>query len=1043
MMRWIVGSSLRLRYLVVAIGAAVVFFGADRLRESPMDVFPEFAPPLVEIQTEALGLSTVEVEALVTVPLEEVLSGTLDLDVMRSKSVPGLSSVILIFEPGTDLMDARQLVQERLTNMALPNVSRPPFMLQPLSATSRVMKIGLTSNELSLIELSELNRWKIRPLLMSLRGVANVATWGQRKRQLQVQADPERLRAHGVSLDQLIEVTSDALDVGLLTYTSGAMTGTGGFIDTPNQRLEIRHVLPVVSPDDLAKMTFKANDGTSLRLADVADVILGHPPMIGDGIINDAPGLLLIVEKFPWANTLEVTDEVEEALDTLRPGLPGVEIDSTIFRPATFIEVAVSNLTRALIIGGVLVVMVLGAFLYEWRVALISVVAIPLSLIAAGLILNLRGTTINTMVLAGLVIALGAVVDDAIIFVENIVRRLRQHRREGSDKPTARIILEASLEIRSAIIYATLIIVLAVAPVFATEGLSGSFFKPLALSYVLALLASMGVALTVTPALSLILLSNAPLKRRESPLVSWIHRGYNWVLSRIVRSPRSAFVTFGVVVLAGLAVLPLLGQSLLPSFKERDFLMHWLTKPGTSYPEMNRITIQASRELRNIPGVRNFGAHVGRAVAADEVVGIYFTENWVSVEPSADYDTTLAAIQATVDGYPGVLRDVQTYLKERIREVLTGSSEEVDVRIYGPELDVLRSKAEEVREALSDIDGIVDLHTELQVDVPHVTIELDLAAAGRYGIKPGDVRRAASTMVAGTEVSDIYEGGRLFDVVVWSTPDTRHSLTSLRELLIDTPDGDHVRLADVADVRIAPTPNVIKREANSRRIDVGFNTRGRDLGSVVRDVERRLEEIEFPLEYHPELVGEFAERQAAQNRILSFSIAAAIGILFLLHMCFANWRLACLAFVALPSALVGGLLAAFMGGGIISLGSLVGFLTVLGIAARNGILLISHYQHLEQHEGETFGPELVLRGARERVSPILMTAITTGLAIVPLVVLGDIPGHEIEHPMAVIILGGLITSTLLNLFIVPNLYLRFGRDGVSDYLLKKQNAAVC
>ena len=1027
MMRLVVGSSLQLRYLVIAAAAAMIFFGADQLRNTAVDVFPEFAPPLVEVQTEALGLSTNEVESLVTVPLEEALAGTLGLDVMRSKSVPGLSSVKLIFEPGTDLLAARQLVQERLTNIALPNVSRPPFMIQPLSATSRTMKIGLSSTELSLIELSQINRWKIRRQLMSLPGVANVATWGDRKRQLQVQVDPERLRAYGVTLDQLQLVVSNALGVGLLKYTSGAVVGTGGFIDTPNQRLEVRHVLPVVEPEDLAKVTFEAPDGTILRLSDVTDVVLGHPPMIGDGIINDEVGLLLIVEKFPWANTLQVTRAVEEALETLRPGLPGVEIDSTIFRPATFIEVSIDNLTRALIIGGVLVVVILGLFLYEWRVALISVVAIPLSLIAAGLILHLSGTTINTMVLAGLVIALGAVVDNAIIYVENIVRRLRQHRRAGSDKSTARIILEASLEIRSAIIYATLIIVLAVAPVFAMGGLSGSFFKPLALAYVLALLASMVVALTVTPAMSLILLSSAPLERRDSPIVLWIHRVYDRILSRTVRSPGPALGIVAVFVVAGAIVVPVLGQSLLPDFKERDFLMHWLTKPGTSHPEMNRITIQASRELRNIPGVLNFGAHVGRAVAADEVVGIYFTENWISVDPKADYDETLAAIQSAVEGYPGVVRDVQTYLKERIREVLTGSSEEVDVRIYGPDLEVLRAKAAEVEAALADVEGIADLRTELQVDVAHIEVEVDLSRAAVYGIKPGDVRRAASTLIAGLEVSDIYEGGRLFDVIVWSTPETRADLTALRELLIDTPGGGQIRLIDVADVRIAPTPNVIQRENSSRRIDVGFNTRGRDLGSVVRDVEQRLEEIEFPLEYHPELIGEFAERQAARNRILTFAVASAIAIFFLLHASFSSWRLAVIAFLALPSALVGGLLAAFIGGSVISLGSLVGFLTVLGIAARNGILLISHYQHLEQHEGEAFGPGLVLRGARERVAPILMTAITTGLAIVPLVAFGDIPGHEVEHPMAVVILGGLATSTLLNLFVVPNLYLWFGK----------------
>jgi Cu/Ag efflux pump CusA len=483
-------------------------------------------------------------------------------------------------------------------------------------------------------------------------------------------------------------------------------------------------------------------------------------------------------------------------------------------------------------------------------------------------------------------------------------------------------------------------------------------------------------------------------------------------------------------MVAGLAVVPFLGQELLPSFKERDFLMHWLLIPGASRPEMVRITQQASRELRQIPGVRNFGAHIGRALAADEVVGIYFTENWVSVDPSVDYDETVARIQATVDGYPGLVRDVQTYLKERIREVLTGSSEAIVVRIYGPELDVLRRQAAEVNQLLAGIEGVVDLHTELQVDIPQIEIEVDLAKAQHYGIKPGDVRRAQAAMMASIEVGDIYIDQKAFDVAVWGKPEIRNDLTALRELLIDTPGGGHVRLEEVADVRIVPAPNHIEHEGVTRRIDVLANVRGRDLGSVVAELERGLEQLEFPIGYHPELLGEFAERQAAQGRLFLFAIGAAILIFFLLQTSFNNWRLTILSFLTLPIALVGGLLAASItGGGIISLGSLVGLLTILGIATRNGIMMISHFQHLEEEEGETFGPALVLRGARERLAPILMTALTTGLALVPLVIAGNIPGHEIEHPLAIVVVGGLVTSTVLNLLVVPTLYLRFGKAG--------------
>jgi Cu/Ag efflux pump CusA len=498
------------------------------------------------------------------------------------------------------------------------------------------------------------------------------------------------------------------------------------------------------------------------------------------------------------------------------------------------------------------------------------------------------------------------------------------------------------------------------------------------------------------------------------------------ILAPIICSPKPAYATVIVIILLGALIWPRLGQSLLPDFKERDFLMHWLTKPGTSWPEMNRITIQASKELRAIPGVRNFGAHIGQALIMDEVYGVYFGENWISVEPSVDYDQTVAKIQTTVDAYPGLYRDVQTYLKERIREVLTGTSEAIVIRIFGQDFDNLRDKATEVRLALEKIEGVSDLKLSFVERIPQVEVKVDLEKARKYGIKPGDVRRNAGRFLAGEEAGDIHRGNRTWDVNIWSIPEARDSLTDIRELPIDTADGGTVPLGEVADVRVASVPNHFERENMMRKIDVKANVKGRDLGSVYADVRAALAKIEFPQEFYPELLGEYTERQAARGRLQMWSVIAMIGIFGLLQASFNNWRLALIAFLCLPSALVGGVLAAWMGDGIISLGSLVGFLTVLGIAARNSIMLIEHYQHLEDHEGEEFGPQLVLRGAKERVSPIMMTALTTLMALLPLIVAGSIPGHEIEHPMAIVILGGLVTSTLLNLFVVPSLYLRFG-----------------
>jgi CzcA family heavy metal efflux pump len=1033
MMHRIVESSLRFRVLVIAVAAVIMVVGVGKLRHMPVDVLPEFAPPYVEIQTEALGLSANEVEGLVTLNVEELLAGVPWLQTIRSRSVPGMSSVVMIFEPGTDLMRARQMVQERLTlAYALPNVSKPPIMIQPLSATSRVAMIGLSSKKLSLIDMSVLARWTIKPRLLGVPGVANVAVWGDRDRQLQVQIDPERLRARGVTQSQIIHTAGNALWISPLTYLEASFPGAGGWIDGPSQRLEIRHVLPISGPEDLAKVTV---EGTSLRLGDVADVVEGHPPLIGDAVLTDGPGLLLVVEKLPGANTLEVTRGVEAALAELRPGLPGMELDASVFRSASFIEMGFANLTKALVVAAVLAVLILGVLLYDWRAALISLVVIPLSLVAASALVGLAGGTLNTMVLAGLVIALGVVVDDAILGIDAIQRRLRRRREEGTGESGVRLAIEAVLEIRRPMLYATLILLLAVVPVFLMEGLARAFFRPLALSYALALLAALVVAMTVTPVLGLLLLRHTPLERRASPLVRWLQHGYDGMLARTVRAPRTALFAAAAIVAAGLVVWPWLGQSLLPSFKERHLRIDWAGAPGTSHPATVRMMTLASRELRSIPGVSGAYVQVGRAVTGDHVVDVNASQLWVSIDPKADYDATVAAIQAVVDGYPGPARSVQSYLTDRIREVLAGTSRSIVVRVYGKKRDVLRAKAEEVRQALAEIDGLVDVRVDGYVEQPQVQIQVDLAAAEPYGLKPGDVRRAAATMFAGLGVGFLFEAQKVYDVVVWGSPKTRNSVSDIRQLLIDTPHGGQVRLGDVASVRIAATPTVIHHEALSNRIDIVADVRGRDLGSAVDAVENRLDEVEFPVEYYPAVLGEATEREAAEERMLSFALAVAIGIVLLLQAAFRSWRLALLFLMAMPVALAGGVFGALLDGGMISLGSLMGFLGVLAIAVRHGIMLIRHYQHLEEHEGESFGPELVLRGTRERFAPIVVTAVITAAAMAPLVVLGDIAGLEIVHPIAAVILGGLVTATVFNLHVVPALYLRFGARREPDLKL--------
>jgi len=1037
MIRQIVESSLKVRVLLIAAAAVIMVVGVGELRRMPVDVLPEFAPPYVEIQTEALGLSANEVEDLVTLNVEEMVAGVPWLQTMRSRSVPGLSSVVMIFEPGTDVMRARQMVQERLTlAYALPNASKPPVMMQPMSATSRVAMIGLSSKQVSLIDMSVLTRWTIKPRLLGVPGVANVAVWGDRDRQLQVQIDPERLRARGVTLSQIIQTAGNALWISPLTFLEASFPGSGGWIDGPQQRLEVRHVLPLSTPADLGKVTVEGKP--LLRLGDVAEVVEGHPPLIGDALLTGSPGLLLVVEKLPGANTLEVTRGVEAALAELRPGLPGVELDASVYRSASFIEMAFGNLTKALLIATVLGVLILTAVLYDWRAVLISLVVMPLSLVAATVLVRAAGGTFNTMVLAGLVMALGVVVDEAIVSVDAVLRRLRKRRDAGKDVSGIRLAVDAALEVRVPLLYATLILLLAVVPVFLMEGVAGTFFTPLALSYTLALLVAMVVAMTVTPALGLLLLRNEQLDRRAAPPVRWLQYQYDRVLARTIHAPRSALITAAVVTAVGLAAWPWLEQSLLPTFKERYLRIDWVGAPGTSHPAMVRMMARASQEVRSIPGVNGAHVHVGRAITGDQVVDVNAGQLWVGIDPKADYDATVSAIQGAVDGYPGLARTVQSYLTDRIREVLAGSSQSIVIRIYGKRREVLRAKAEEVRQALEEIDGITGLRVDGYVEQPQVEIQVNLAAAEPYGLKPGDVRRAAATMYAGLNVGFLFEAQKMYDVVVWGTPELRNSVSDIRNLLLDTPSGGHVRLGEVADVRVASTPTVIYHESLQNRIDVVADVRGGDLASVVDAVENRLDDVEFPVEYYPALLGESVEREAAEERMLSFALAVAVGILLLLQAAFRSWRVAALFFLALPMALAGGVVGALLDGATISLGTIIGFLGVLAIAVRHGVVLIKHYQRLEEQEGEPFGPALVLRGTRERFAPIVITAVTTAAAMVPLVVLGNLAGLEIVHPIAVVILGGLVTTTVFTLHVVPALYLRFGAKREPDLGLAEQ-----
>jgi CzcA family heavy metal efflux pump len=1036
----IVRGSLKFQFLVLTIALTLVAFGVTQFRGMPVDALPEFSPPYVEIQTEALGLSAEEVEQMIAVPMEQdLLAGVAWLDVIESKSVPGLSSILVYFEPGTDLYRARQMVAERLSQaaVAIPNVSQPPTMIQPLSSQSRFMIVSLSSDELSLIELSVLARWTMMPQLMGVPGVAHVAIWGNRDRQLQVLVDPAKLHEQGVALDQVVETAGNSLWVSSLSFLEASSPGTAGFIETPNQRLNVWHVLPISSPEELAQVPVVDTEG--LRLQDVSNVVEDHPLMIGDAVVNEKPNLLLVIEKLPGMNTLEVTRGIEEELAAIQPGMPGVKFDATVFRPASFLEMAIANLSRTLIVSSLLVVLVLGIFLYGWRTALISLVAVVMSLFAALFVLYTRGATMNAMVLAGLAVALGIVIDDAVVDIQRVMQRLRENRQQGGLKSAAAIILETASETRGAIFFATIMTLLVAVPVFFMQGVSGSLFQPMALTYVLAVVGSMVVGLTVTPALTMLFLSKTDLEIKPSPIASRLQSSYEQNLSRTVKSPALANIAIVVLIVAAIVAIPFLrmGQA-IPTFKEPYLSVKFEGAPGTSQPEMTRIVTRASEELGSIPGVSNVSAHVGRAIFGDQTVNVNSAELWLTIDPQANYEATVAAVEGVVNGYAGLRREVRTYVQQTLTNQASTNTTDITVRVFGEDHATLQAEAAKIRNAIAKVSGVADPRVILPTEEPSLEIEVDLASAQKYGIRPGDVRRAAAILVSGIHVGSIFEEQKIFDVVVWSQPELRQNVSNIENLLIDLPNGEQIRLDEVADVRMVSSPTVIRRHGVSPYLDIVFNAEGRSVSAVAADVDKAVKGFAFPLEYHAEVVNNDAQQRGASQGVWVAGIVAILGICLLLQASFRSWKLALATLIALPAALAGGVMADLLGnGGAISLGLVAGCVAVAGITLRNTIMLFSHYQHLEDKSGEEFGPGLVMRGSGERLSATLMTALATGFAFLPFVLFGNIAGHEIIRPIAIVVIGGLITSTWLNLFAMPALYLRFGASREAELVLQQ------
>ncbi len=1038
MLQNIIDSSVRLRVLIVALAAMLLFTGLWRLRDVTLDVIPEFSTMSLQVSTEALGLSTSEVESLITVPMEaDLLNGVPWLRSIESESITGLSSIEMFFAPGTDLLKARQMVQERLVQAhALPNVSTPPILLQPVSSASRIMNIGLSSKTVSLIDMSVQARWNIVPRLVGVPGVANVSVWGLRNRQLQVQVDPAQLHSKGVTLEQIVKTAGESVWASPLTFLNSSTPGSGGFIDTPNQRLGVRHISPTVSAESFAKVPVY---GTATALGDVTRVVEDSQPLIGDALLKDGPGLMLVVEKFPGANTLDVTRGVEKALGELQQGMKGIEVDTSIYRPASFIERAEKNLVIAIAIAYALLLAALFFLMGNWRAALVSALAVPLSIFAAGLVLHLRGVNINMMVVAGLMLAVVVVVDDAIHDMANILRRARAAAPGATSAPSMGLMISAILEVRRPMLFATLIIVLATVPVFFMQGASAAFFEPLAWSYILAVVASMVVALIATPALAVVLLSgSAVADAKGAGLMQRLQGVYERFANAAGRSAMAVVVVGVVAAPVAYLAWTQMERSLVPSFKETDVLIEWTGATGTSLTAMSRSTAAVIKELRAIKGVRNAAAHIGRAVLSDDATDVNSAEVWVNIDPAADYDDTMEAIRETITHYPGISGELTTFLSKKLRGAITGEDDQITVRVYGHDLGIIRSKAEEIRGVLSKVEGIQNARTEVPEDKTTIEVKVDLEKARAYGLKPGDVRRAASTMVAGITVGALFEDQKVFDVVVWGVPEVRANLATIRDMLIDveTPKGTQVRLAEVADVRTVSSPGVIRRHGVSRRVDITASVNEDfDLGTVSREAARKIKEVNFPFEYHAQVLGEHFARRATLKSLGSYVAGAALLSFLVLQAALGSWRLALLSMLSLPLTVLGCLVAVAIGGGEFSLGSLLGIAGAMALSARNGILLVRHFHHLEHVECEPFGDALVSRGVRERFLPIAASAVALLVFFLPFVVMGNTAGLEIVHPLAVAALGGILTSTLITLVLVPTLYRRFGSGASSGATL--------
>ena len=1039
----IIRFALNYRLLVITIAALVLAYGFQVMRSLPVDVFPDLNRPTVTIISEAEGLAPEEVETLVTFPIEAAMNGASGVSQVRSSSSIGFSIVYVEFDWDMEIYLARQIVTEKLNQVSGSLPENVKSIMGPVSSImGEVMFIGVTTDtpDITPLDLRTIAEWDIKQRLLGISGVSKITAIGGDLKQYHVLVDPQKMLNYDITLHQVQE-----------TLENSNVNTTGGFLLESYKEHSIRNLGRIRSLEDL-KNTVVAKEVTpdkpALTLADIAEIKLSGPiAKRGDASINGKPGVLLAISKQPGTDTISLTKRIEAELDAIEKTLPnGVILNPEIFKQADFIENAINNIIEALRDGSILVAIILFLFLLNFRTTAITLVAIPLSVVVTFIIFKWFGMSINTMTLGGLAVAIGELVDDAIVDVENVFRRLRENKHKQSPEPTLKVVFKASKEVRNSIVFSTVIVFMVFLPLFAMSGLEGKVFLPLGVAYITSIVASMIVSLTVTPALCSYLLPK--MKRMEAEKDGWLVRQlksvHGKILSFALPHPKTVFTSVVVMFLGTLMLIPTFGREFLPEFNEGSFTINVTLPPGTSLEESNRLGILAEKLMHEIPEVTETGRRTGRAEEDEHALGVNTTELELSLEASDRHKQEIVAdIRKKLESIPGVIINIGQPISHRIDFITSGVRAQIAVKIFGDDLNILRAKAAEVQSLIRDVKGIADLQMEQQLLIPQIHVNFDRDKAKQHGVMIGEAAQHAELAMQGQTVTSIIDGNRVFDVVLRLNEEARGNKEAIGKIPFETLRGNIVPLQLFADIEEAKGPNLINRESVNRRMVVQANTQGRDVVSVVEDIKKILnEKLELPSGYYISYGGQFESQASAQRNILILSIFSLLGMFLALYTHFRSINLTLQVMLAIPLSFIGAVIGIYLTGGVFSIATMVGFITLTGIASRNGIMMISHYLHLMKHEGESFDFKMLKRGTQERLVPVLMTALTALLALLPLVMAAGETGKEILSPVAIVIFSGLFSATLLNLIVTPLVFWIFGKNASLSYLNQKEKKYV-